>query len=70
MSALALMAPSAAPRLGGEPTLGELITGVWEGLVAHRAVGCPICGAEMRPVYGVHALPIGGRCTGCGTELS
>jgi hypothetical protein len=64
------MAPSTAHGLGGEPTLDELITGVWEGLVAHRAVGCAICGAEMKPVYAVHGLPIGGRCTSCGTELT
>jgi hypothetical protein len=56
-------------NLGGEPTLDELIAGVWEGLAAHRPARCPVCEAEMRPLYGPHALPIGGRCTGCGTAL-
>ena len=41
--------------LGGEPTLDELIAGVWEGLAAHRPARCPVCEAEMRPVYGAHA---------------
>jgi hypothetical protein len=42
--------------LGGEPTLDELIAGVWEGLAAHRPARCPVCEAEMHPVYGAHAL--------------
>ncbi len=37
--------------MGGEPTLDEVLTGVWEGLAAHRAADCPLCGAEMTPVY-------------------
>ncbi len=40
--------------LGGEPTLDELIAGVWEGLTAHRPVRCPVCAAEMRPLYEAH----------------
>lgn len=56
-------------ELGGGPTLDELIARVWEGLTAHRPVRCPVCGADMNPVYGAHALPIGGRCTNCGTAL-
>ena len=56
--------------LGGEPTLDALVAGVWEGLAAHRSVGCPVCGEEMVPVYGAHARPIGGGCRSCGTKLS
>ena len=56
--------------LGGEPTLDALVAGVWEGLAAHRSVACPLCGHEMRPDYGAHALPIGGRCQNCETRLS
>jgi hypothetical protein len=41
--------------LGGEPTLDELIAGVWEGLAAQRSTRCPVCEAEMRPVYDGHA---------------
>jgi hypothetical protein len=56
--------------LGGEPTLDALVSGVWEGLAAHKSVACPLCGHEMAPVYGAHARPIGGSCRQCGTRLS
>jgi hypothetical protein len=56
--------------LGGEPTLDALVSGVWEGLAAHRSVACPLCGHEMAPAYGAHARPIGGSCRNCGTRLS
>jgi hypothetical protein len=59
-----------AADLGGEPTLDALVAGVWEGLAAHRSVGCPVCGEEMVPEYGAHARPIGGGCRSCGTRLS
>jgi hypothetical protein len=55
---------------GGEPTLDEVIVGVWEGLTAHQAVQCPVCHAQMRPEYGARALPIGGRCADCGSTLA
>jgi hypothetical protein len=64
------VAPSLFDALGGEPTLDELIAGAWEGLAAHGVVHCPICEEDMRPEYGAHALPIGGRCTRCGTVLT
>ena len=44
--------PALFDGLGGEPTLDQLITGVWEGLAAHAAVRCPVCEGEMRPEYG------------------
>jgi hypothetical protein len=56
--------------LGGEPTLDELLVGVWEGLAVHRSQVCPACGGEMEPVYGAHTRPLGGRCTSCGTKLA
>jgi hypothetical protein len=56
--------------VGGEPTLDALVSGVWEGLAAHRAEPCPMCGGEMAPAYGAHTLPIGGTCRSCGTTLS
>jgi hypothetical protein len=55
--------------VGGEPTLDELVSGVWEGLVAHQRVPCPVCGGEMAPVYAAHAQPSAGRCADCGTTL-
>ncbi len=62
--------PSLLDDLGGEPTLDALIAGVWEGLAAHRAVACPVCGGELGPHYGAHALPIGGRCRSCESSLA
>ena len=62
-------APLLFDALGGEPTLDQLLVGVWEGLAAHRDVRCLACGGEMTPEYGVHARPIGGRCGSCATTL-
>jgi hypothetical protein len=57
--------------LGGEPTsLDDLVAGVWEGLAAHRVVGCPVCDGQMRPAYGAQSRPIGGSCSSCGSRLS
>jgi hypothetical protein len=61
-------APSLFDDVGGEPTLDEVLSGVWEGLAAHRPVACPVCGDEM--AYGAHARPIGGHCTSCQSTLS
>lgn len=55
--------------VGGEPTLEELLSSAWEGLTAHTPVECPVCGGRMRPVYGAHALPVGGACEECGSTL-
>jgi len=63
-------APTLFPEAGGEPGLDERLVRAWEGLIAHRPVDCPVCGAEMRPDYGAHALPIGGRCRACGATLA
>ena len=62
--------PSLFEAAGGEPTLDEVLSGVWEGLTAHKAVDCPVCGGEMEPRYSAHALPIGGACRGCDSRLS
>ena len=35
------------------PTLEGVIVRAWEGLAAHRGVGCPVCGGRMAPRYGV-----------------
>ena len=54
----------------GGPTLEGVIVRAWEGLTAHRGVGCPVCGGHMSPRYGASgAAPVGGRCTDCGTTL-
>jgi hypothetical protein len=54
----------------GASTLDGLLTGIWDSLTAHRDVTCPVCGGPMAPRYGAGALPIGGRCADCGSDLS
>ena len=61
-------APAADPWRG--PTLDELITSVWEGLVAGETAGCPACGGAMAPRYAAGASAVGGGCRDCGTQLS
>jgi len=70
VTTLTFAPPSLFDAVGGEPTLDELLVGVWEGLTAHAVASCPVCGGEMEPEYAVHALPIGGRCRGCGSTIS
>jgi hypothetical protein len=60
-----VVTPSLFDRLDGEPTLNDRLLGAWEGLLAHRAVQCPVCHGEMEPEY--HG---GGRCADCGSTLS
>jgi len=70
MSALAELAPQRLfDPVGGESTLDDVLARVWEGLASRAAVPCPLCGGEMEPEYRAHALPIGGRCSGCGSSL-
>ena len=62
--------PAPARRRDGGPTLESVITRAWEGLGAHRGVGCPVCGGHMAPRYGASGIaPVGGRCADCGTTL-
>jgi hypothetical protein len=67
---LATGAPSLFDGLGGEPTLDQLIASVWEGLTAHAMVVCPVCEGEMKPGFGAHTRPVGGRCTRCESMLT
>ncbi len=62
--------PSLFETAGGEPTLDEVLGGVWEGLTAQEVVVCPVCAGSMKPQYGPHALPIGGRCQSCDSALT
>jgi hypothetical protein len=61
-------------RAGGEPTLDDVLAGVWEGLAARATAGCPVCGGRMEPAYGARAdrdrAPGAARCTSCGSSLS
>jgi hypothetical protein len=69
MSTLEL-APTLFDRPGGEPSLDEVISSVWEVLTARQPVECPVCGGEMEPQYAAHSRPISGRCGDCGAELA
>ncbi len=55
---------------GDGPTLDDLITGVWEGLVARRVARCPVCGGAMRPRHVAGHGCAGGGCSDCGTQLA
>jgi hypothetical protein len=59
---------------GGEPTLDDVLAGVWEGLTARAAAACPVCGGRMEPVRGARGEggppPEAARCTSCGSSLS
>jgi hypothetical protein len=59
---------------GSEPTLDDVLAGVWEGLAARAAATCPICGERMEAVTGSdrerQPAPEAARCTGCGSALS
>jgi ribosomal protein S27E len=71
MSALlATRTQSLLDGLGGEPTLDDVLSSVWEGLTAQSVVTCPVCGSEMRPEYGQRTRVLRGRCTDCGATLT
>jgi len=61
--------PLFEPR-GGEPALDMLVSGVWERLVSRGTAACPVCGGRLEAVYAVAAIPVEGRCAGCGAVLS
>ncbi len=69
MSTAVAERPSLFDAVRDEPTLDEVLSSVWEGLIAHRVETCPVCGGQMVPGYAVHARPIGGRCVDCGSSL-
>jgi hypothetical protein len=50
-------------------TLDDLITGVWEGLLADETVCCPACGGAMTPRYTARPRAVGGACGTCSTLL-
>ncbi|MBE2319793.1 hypothetical protein DVA67_027760 [Solirubrobacter sp. CPCC 204708] len=53
-----------APLAG--PTLDDVVSRVWEGLVMALPAACPVCDGEVLPAPpGVN----GGSCTSCGTTI-
>jgi hypothetical protein len=54
-----------------EATLDDVLSGAWEGLTADASfTACPVCGGELAPRWSAGAGVVGGRCRGCGSELS
>ena len=51
-------------------TLDELLVGAWEDLRSGHVVACPVCSGAMTPRSGHGPRFAGGRCGGCGSELS
>ena len=51
-------------------TLEDLVLGAWEDLSSHRPAACPVCRGDMIARYGAGPATVGGRCRGCGSELS
>ncbi len=62
--------PSLLEGLGGEPTLDDVLSRVWEGLTAPSVVTCPVCRSEMRPERSERSGKLRGRCDDCGSTLS
>lgn len=58
----AVRAPAGAG--GGRLTLGDVVAGAWEDLLAAGSAPCPMCGGRMERERDV------GRCGGCGSALS
>jgi hypothetical protein len=53
-----------APLAG--PTLDDVMSRVWEGLVTGLPAACPVCRGEVVPT--VHGA-LHGRCSSCGTTI-
>jgi hypothetical protein len=53
-----------APLAG--PTLDDVMSRVWEGLVTGLPAACPVCRGEVVP--SVHGA-LHGRCSSCGTTI-
>jgi hypothetical protein len=49
---------------GGRPTLEQVLSSAWEGLLAVGAADCVVCGAQMERTGAL------GTCGTCGTTLA
>jgi hypothetical protein len=58
------------PAVGGVSTLDDLLSGIWQTITSDQTATCPLCQGELEPRYSAGSVPVGGRCTSCGTELS
>lgn len=55
---------------GGEPMLDARVSRAWERLVSRGEAPCPVCGGRLEAIYATAAIPVEGRCAGCGAVLS
>jgi hypothetical protein len=62
--------PSLLDGWGGEPTLDDVLSSVWEGLTAQSVVTCPVCASEMKPERSRRTGAVRGRCGDCGSTFS
>ena len=59
-----------ADRGNDGSTLEDLVLGAWEDLSSQRLAACPVCLGDMIARHGAGPATVGGRCQGCGSELS
>ena len=59
------VSPQVADAAMAGPTLDDVMSRAWEGLVIGLPVACPVCHGEVVPASGVH----GGACSSCGTTI-
>jgi len=62
-------APVTTPPRPDGPSLEVAISAAWRELLAGRTARCPLCSGPLKPRYGAHATPVGGRCVICATTL-
>ena len=48
------------------PTLDDVMSRAWEGLVTGLPAACPVCGGEVVPSF---AGSVHGSCSSCGTTI-
>ena len=59
-------APGASRATLAGPTLDDVMSRVWEGLVTGLPAACPLCHGEVVPTL---QGPLYGRCSSCGTTI-
>ena len=49
--------------------LGDVVGTAWSSLAAGFTAECLMCGGTVHPRWSAGAGVVGGRCSGCGTEI-
>jgi len=65
-------APALAPLdgRGEQPSLEDLVCGLWQEVLTEGHADCPLCGGEMVGRVSAHARATEGRCRDCGTTIA